>query len=85
MPSIRKTNRKARRPIIGLEDRIYYQQMDMVTKRYGHDVMMNLGWGVTGDDEMIGVATKVYVSPTMIIDSVGYYKTGRIEHSWEEY
>ncbi len=70
-----------------LENRIYAEQDKLIRKRYGKRVadLANNGWGVTGTDEYIDIATKVYGRPAMILSSKGVYATGEITHSWEEY
>jgi hypothetical protein len=64
------------------EDKVYEEQIRIIDQRYGDDTNCNLGWGVTGDENHIDIATKVYVEGRPILRSVGNYKTGKILHEW---
>ena len=45
------------------ETRIYKEQFDQIATRYDRDaaIAANYGWGVSGGDCFLSVATKVYV------------------------
>jgi hypothetical protein len=69
-------------PRAELESKIYNEQLELIDTTYGSKADCNLGWAVTGDDEHIEVATKIYVEGRPVLCSTGYYKTGKIEHEW---
>jgi hypothetical protein len=71
-----------RDPRAALESRIYNEQLELIDTRYGSKADCNLGWAVTGNEDYVEVATKVYVEGRPVICSTGYYKTGKIDHEW---
>lgn len=71
-----------RDPLVDLENRIYKEQLELIDTTYGSKTDCNLGWAVTGSPDHIDIATKVYVEGRPVIRSVGYRKTGKIEHEW---
>jgi hypothetical protein len=64
------------------EDRLYGEQLDLIAKEFTPDTDANLGWGVTGDEHHLDVATKVYAEGRPVLRSVLNYRTGRIRHQW---
>lgn len=64
------------------EDKVCNEQIRVIYELYGDGTSCNLGWGVTGDEDHIAIATKVYVDGRPVLHSVGNYKTGRITHEW---
>lgn len=68
-----------------LENCIYAEQEKLITKKYGKKVadLANYGQGVDGDEDHVSVSTKVYGYG--YLSTVGYYKTGEIDHEWQEH
>ena len=69
------------------EAAIYEAQEKVIKKKYGEEAaeMANYGWGVDEQEDSVGVATKVYVDPVMILSSDKKLKGKRITHTWTKY
>jgi hypothetical protein len=69
-----------------LEAKIYQVQEELIKAQYGEDIaqLANYGWAVEVTDELVGVATKVYSDPMMILGSEAK-PNGEINHQWLPY
>ena len=84
-----KKQRKPR-PISGiktirtLEARVYNEQYDWIRKKFGKRAaeVANYGWGVTGDEDYVSVATKVYGHG--VLESNVRLGADEIDHSFSE-
>lgn len=69
------------------EAAIYADQERIILERYGEEAanMANYGWSVIEDEDAVGVGTKVYVSPIMILSSEKKLDNDKITHIWTRY
>jgi len=70
-----------------IEDLIYDQQYKMIKKKYGAAVAdkANYGWGVSGDEHYVSIATKVYVGTGKVLLSEADYPSLSPTHDWRDY
>jgi hypothetical protein len=68
------------------ETRIYKQQYDQIADRYGPwaAIAANYGWGVSGGDDFLSIATKVYVPDGPVVLQSEWTKHQGISHDWQE-
>ena len=64
------------------EDQCYESQYGFIKKDCGKEAAekANYGWGVSGTEDYIDIATKVYRHG--VLTTIGHYKTKKIEHRW---
>jgi len=67
------------------EDRIYSEQVDLITKSCGERAadMANYGWGVDVTDNAISVATKVYGHGILVSEYTKGQRGGPV-HDWRD-
>lgn len=68
-----------------LETHIYEAQHKIIAEKYGEQAaeLANYGWAVEEYDDRVGVCTKVYVEPVMLLDTEGT-TSGEMVHVWSE-
>ena len=68
-----------------LEDKAYKEQFDLIYEQFGESAanMANYGWGVSGDDEHLSIATKVY-GHGVLVTTVDL-ESGEINHEMEDF